>query len=116
MDFDSLTVVLLLRRDEAPELDDEAADALQDAHLDYLASLHEAGHLVAAGPVGGERIRGLSLLRVDVDEARRLKEQDPAVRAGVYELEVLPWRFPAGAMSFHRTRFPHSLAEATSAS
>ena len=116
MEFDSLSVVLLLRRDDAPDVDDEAADALQDAHLDYLASLHEAGHLIAAGPVGGERIRGLSLLRVDVDEARRLKEQDPAVRAGMYELEVVPWRIPAGAMSFHATRFPHSLAEAMGAS
>jgi uncharacterized protein YciI len=113
MDFDSFSIVLLLKRDDAPQLDEAAEDELQDAHLDYLASLHEAGHLLAAGPVRGDRIRGLSLLRVDVDEARRLKEQDPAVRARVYELEILPWMVPAGAMSFHRTTFPHSLAEAT---
>ena len=113
MEFDSFSVVLLLRRDDGPQLDDAAADALQDAHLNYLATLHEAGHLLAAGPVGGERLRGLSLLRVDVDEARRLKEQDPAVRAGVYELEVLSWRVPAGAMTFEQTSFPHSIAEAT---
>jgi uncharacterized protein YciI len=116
MDFDSISVVLLLLRDDRPELDEDASNELQDAHLDYLASLHEAGHLLAAGPVGGESLRGLTLLRVDVDEARRLKEQDPAVRAGVYELEVLPWRVPAGAMSFHRTFFPHSIAEATAGS
>src|SRR5438477_11496705 len=113
MQFDQFTIALLILRPEAPELDDAAADALQDAHLAHLAELHEQGHLLAAGPLLEDDVyRGLSILNVPPEEARRLKEADPAVRAGRYSVEVLPWMVPAGAMAFSPTRFPHSVAEA----
>jgi uncharacterized protein YciI len=114
MDFDHLTVSLLVLRPDAPKLDEEAAAALQDAHLSHLADLHESGHLLAAGPLSDEKFRGLSILRTDVEEARRLKESDPAVQAGRFSVKVMPWTVPAGAMSFTRTRFPRSVTEATS--
>jgi uncharacterized protein YciI len=114
MEFDHLTVALLILRPDAPQLDEEAAAALQDAHMAHLADLHEAGHLVAAGPLADEKFRGLSILRTDVEEARRLKESDPAVQAGRFSVEVMPWTVPAGAMSFAPTRFPRSVAEVTS--
>jgi uncharacterized protein YciI len=114
MDFDRLTVALLVLRDDAPVLDDEAEAALQDAHMAHLAQLHADGHLVAAGPLLGgphEPLRGLSLLRVDPERARELKEADPAVRAGRYRVTIMPWMVPAGAMSFAPARFPRSMAE-----
>ena len=114
MEFDHLTVTLLVLRPDAPKLDEEAAAALQDAHMAHLADLHESGHLLAAGPLSDEKFRGLSILRVDVDEARRLRESDPAVQAGRYSVKAMPWTVPAGAMSFTPTRFPRSLAEASS--
>ena len=115
MEFDQFTIVLLLTPPDAPELDDEAADALQDAHLRYLATLHESGSLLAAGPLPGEprrRFRGLNIFGTGPEEARSLAEQDPAVQAGQFELEVLPWLVPAGAVRFEQARFPHSAAEA----
>ncbi len=114
MEFDRLTTGLLLRRDDAPELTAEEADALQDAHLAHLADLHEAGVLLAAGPLQDRNasFRGLMILSVDADEARRLLERDPAVRAGRFDVVVLPWRVPAGAMAFAPVRFPRSMAEA----
>jgi len=111
MEFDTFTVSLLVLRDDAPEWDDETADAMQDAHLDHLANLHEQGHLVAAGPLGHERFRGLSILTVPPDEARPLKEADPAVQAGRFDVVVVPWQVPAGAVHFSPTRFPHSIAD-----
>ena len=78
-----------------------------------MADLHEAGHLVAAGPLSDEKFRGLSILRVDVEQARALKESDPAVQAGRFSVHVMPWMVPAGAMSFTPTRFPRSIADAT---
>ena len=42
------------------------------------------------------------------DEALRLKADDPAVRAGVFELVAMPWMLPAGAMHFTPTTFPRS--------
>jgi uncharacterized protein len=108
MQFDQLTVALLVLRPDAPELDDAAAAALQDAHMAHLADLHDAGYLVAAGPLLGppdRQFRGLSSLRVDPERARVLKAEDPAVRAGRFSVEVLPWIVPAGAMTFFHTRF-----------
>lgn len=116
MEFDHFTVTLLVRPPDAPELDDDAASAVQDAHLAYLAELHEAGHLLAAGPLPGaadRRLRGMCILRVDAERARELSERDPAVRAGVFAVEVLPGMVPSGAIAFSPTRFPRSSAEAT---
>lgn len=112
MEFDQFTIVLLVLRPDAPELDAEAAAALQDAHMAHLAELHEAGHVLAAGPLFDPELRGLSILRVGVDEALALKQQDPAVKAGRFALKAIPWMVPGGAMSFSPTRFPRSVAEA----
>lgn len=112
MDFDRYTIVLLLTPDDPPQLSEEEADRLQDAHLSHLADLHERGVLLAAGPVGDPSskryYRGLSILRCEPDEALRLKADAPAVRAGVFELVAMPWMLPAGAMHFTHTTFPRS--------
>lgn len=115
MQFDRFTISLLILRPDAPQLDEGAAAALQDAHMAFLADLHEAGHLLAAGPLLGEpdrQFRGLSILNVAPEEAVRLKEQDPAVRAGRFSVKALPWMVPGGAISFSPTRFPRSTADA----
>jgi hypothetical protein len=107
MEFDEFTIALLV---SGPTPN---SDALQDAHLAHLASLHDAGALLAAGPLSdpaGE-LRGLSILNVGVDEARRLKEDDVAVRAGVFTVRVMPWQLPAGAVSFSPTFFPRSMRD-----
>jgi uncharacterized protein YciI len=115
MDFDRFTITLLVLRDDAPELTSEQEAALQDAHMSHLADLHQAGHLLAAGPLldRSSQVRGLSILNVGVDEARVLKERDPAVQAGKYAVLAFPWMVPAGAVSFSPTHFPRSAAEAT---
>jgi uncharacterized protein YciI len=114
VEFDSYTIVLLTLRPDAPELDDEATAALQDAHMAHIADLHEAGYLLAAGPLSDEKFRGLSILNVDPERARELKEQDPAVQIGRLAVKAIPWIVPAGAISFARIRFPRSVAEAES--
>ena len=114
MEFDHYSIALLILRPDAPELDHEAAAALQDAHMAHLADLHEAGHLLAAGPLSDEKFRGLTILSVEPERARELKEQDPAVQIGRFSVKVMPWTVPAGAMTFSRTRFPRSVAEANS--
>ena len=111
LEFDRYTIALLILRPDAPQLDEEAAAALQDAHLAHLADLHEAGHLLAAGPLSDETFRGLSILNVDPERARELKEKDPAVQIGRFSVKVIPWMLPAGAISFSRTRFPRSVAD-----
>jgi uncharacterized protein YciI len=111
LSFDRSPVTLLTLRSEGPQLDEAALGALQDAHLDYNAGLHEAGHLLAAGPLPGARFRGLSMWGVDVERAEDLAAQDPSVRAGRLAAPVLTWTVPAGTIEFTPTRFPHSMAE-----
>ena len=114
MEFDRYTIALLILRPDAPVHDEAEANALQDAHMAHLADLHEAGHLLAAGPLDDPEFRGLSILNVEPERARELKEADPAVRAGRFSVTVISWIVPKGAMSFSPARFPRSLADASS--
>jgi uncharacterized protein len=113
--FDQFTIVLAMLRTDAPELDEEAADALQNAHMAFLADLHGTGHLPAGGPLDDPEYRGLSIMKVDPERALELRGQDPAVLAGRLSLRAIPWTVPGGAVHFSPTRFPRSVAEATSA-
>jgi uncharacterized protein len=78
-------------------------EALQQKHLAHLSAMHKAGKLVVAGPFGDQpdpRLRGLCLYRTSLAEAKALAEQDPAVKAGRLEVEVLSWWVQKGAMAF----------------
>ncbi len=115
MEFDSYTVLLLLRREDAPKLDEAALNAVQNAHLAHLARLHEEGPLLAAGPALGaddRRVRGVCLFGVPLEKALALEADDPAVRAGRFRLEAFPWVVPKGTMQFPSSRFPTSQDEA----
>lgn len=111
MELDRYTIALLIKNPARPQFDEREAAMLQDAHMSHLADLHEAGYLLAAGPLAGETLRGLSILNVEADQARELKTHDPAVRRGLYTVEVIPWMVPHGAMHFTPARFPRSVAE-----
>jgi uncharacterized protein YciI len=113
MEFEHYTVALLVTNPDEPEWAEGEREALQDAHLSHLADLHEAGHLLAVGPLAdpdGE-LRGLLLYRVGAEEAQALSADDPAVQAGAFLLRVIPWSIPAGGVHFTPTRLPRSLAD-----
>jgi uncharacterized protein YciI len=113
MEFEHYTVALLVTNPDAPAFSDEEAARLQDAHLSHLADLHEAGHLLAVGPLAdpdGE-LRGLSILKVDAERARELTSADPAVQAGAFLLRIMPWMTPAGLVRFSPGRLPRSIAD-----
>lgn len=116
MKFDQFSVVLLSVRRDVPEMEPARVAELREGHLGHLADLHEAGYLLAAGPLAfddeDEDLCGLSLFRVDVQTARELAEEDPAVRGGMFAVKALPWMVPSGAMHFTQTRLPRSSREA----
>ena len=78
-------------------------EGLQRQHIGHLQAMARAGKLVVAGPFDDQtdpRLRGMCLYRVPLEEARRLAQEDPAVRAGRLEVEALSWWVEKGAMTF----------------
>ena len=95
MRFDRHTLVLLVLRPDAPELTEEEA--------------------AAGGPLvdqDDERLRSISIWTCDPETARRLSNDDPAVRAGRLAVEVMTWMVPTGNARFEHVAAPRSLAEA----
>ena len=102
-EFDVRTVVYLRRGDHPPELDEDASTALHHAHLAHLGDLVARGIIAANGPLldqSDPTMRGMSVYTVPVDEARRLAESDPAVRAGRFRVDVARWCVAAGRVAF----------------
>jgi uncharacterized protein YciI len=101
--FDVYTVVLLRRPSDAPDMSDEELDALQARHLAYRAELRRRGLLVVNGPLGDqsdESLRGLSIFACGLEEAARLSDGDPSVRAGRLAYDVMEWWVAADTLAF----------------
>ena len=101
--FDVYTLVLLRRPADAPQLSDDELDALQARHLAYRADLRRQGVLVANGPLGEQSdaaMRGLSIFACGLDDARRLSDGDPSVKAGRLAYDVMEWWVAAGTLAF----------------
>lgn len=62
-------------------------------HLGHLKALMGTPKGVIAGPIADQgRLRGVLVLRTaSIDEARALASDDPAVKAGLFAVEVHPW-------------------------
>jgi len=101
--FDAYTLVLLRRPAHAPAMSDEQLDELQLRHLAYRAELRREGSLVVNGPLRDqtdESMRGLSIFATGPDQAHRLSEADPSVKAGRLVFDVMQWWVAADSLGF----------------
>ena len=71
----------------------EEGQALQAAHMQNIERMAAEGKLVLAGPfLDGGALRGLYVFDTpSVDSARAWTASDPAVAAGVFDMELHPW-------------------------
>jgi len=107
--FDVVTVVVLRRPADAPDLPEVELDRLQAEHLAYRADLRRRGILVVNGPFdrqSDESYRGMSVFACDPAEAARLSDADPAVIAGRLAYDVMEWWVAAGTLAFPRAERP----------
>lgn len=78
-----------------PNRDQDSATAadLQRAHMDNIMRMAEEGTLVVAGPfMDDTELKGIYIFNVKtVEEAKKLTETDPAVKAGRLVMELHPW-------------------------
>lgn len=76
----------------------EETKRIQSGHMAHLTRMSESGKLVGAGPLldGGELAGILIFKGVSLEEAKSLAEEDPAVKAGRFVVEMHTWWGPKG--------------------
>ncbi len=80
----------------------DARTAAFKGHFENMTRLSNEGKLAVAGPFGqnDKAFRGLFILAVaSVEEAKKLAETDPAVKAGIFVVEYVPWFGSASLMA-----------------
>ena len=102
MDLEAFELVLLRRPENPPDYDDAELERIQREHLAHHARLRACGQVVTNGPLADqpdESLRGLTFYRTgSLEEARRLAEADPAVRAGRLTVDLMTWYCPPATM------------------
>jgi uncharacterized protein len=102
VDLEAFELVMLSTPADPTPHDDATLERIQQEHLAYHARLRESGHVVTNGPLTDqpdESLRGLTFYRTgSLEEARRLAEADPAVKAGRLAVEVMNWYCAPGNM------------------
>lgn len=74
---------------------------VSQGHMANIARLQAEGKLVVAGPLddvngGANRLTGLFVFRTaSAEETKELVETDPAVAAGRFVYEIMPWYAPS---------------------
>lgn len=74
--------------------DKELVQKLFRGHLDNIGRLAEEGKLVVAGPLGKNELeyRGIFIFKLDnKEEIQELLKTDPAIEAGIFDVEILDW-------------------------
>lgn len=86
-------VIAFLKPGPNRDQDPESAQKIQRAHLDNIMRLAKEGVLVLAGPFYGDsNLQGIFVFDVDsIEEAKKLTESDPAVKAGRLVMELHQW-------------------------
>lgn len=70
-----------------------------DAHVQYMRNLLQQGLIVMGGPFLDDS-GGMMIARSpDLEEARRVASQDPAVKNGLLRVQVRPWMVPMSTVN-----------------
>lgn len=87
-------VLVILKTGTNTTTDKEKLNAYFRGHMENIGRLAKEGKLVVAGPLGknDKNYRGIFILDAKtVEEAQKMVETDPAVKAKVFEVELYPW-------------------------
>lgn len=94
-------IMAFLRSGKVSSKSKAESDSLQTEHLKNIIRMAEEGLLILAGPFmsNDQDLRGIYVFNVKtVEEARILTETDPAIQAGILEMELIPWYGSAALM------------------
>lgn len=99
-------IFVILKTGPETEPDAEKRAELFRGHMDNIGRLVESGEMVVAGPFGKNDLtyRGLFILNVEsVEKAEELMQTDPAIAAGIFEVELIPWYGSAALPAYIET-------------
>jgi len=87
-------IFVILKTGKNTTVDKEEKTKLFQGHMNNIKRLVAEGKLFVAGPFGKNELtyRGLFILNVKtVEEAKQLCDTDPAIKAGIFDVELIPW-------------------------
>jgi uncharacterized protein YciI len=89
----SVYVMAFLKEGPNKTLSAEESSELQSAHMANIGRLADEGKLMLAGPfLDKGPLRGIYIFDVEsIEEAKALTNSDPAIQAGILEMELHPW-------------------------
>lgn len=99
-------VFVVLKTGENKTQDKTFIDSCFRGHMTNIGKLSAANQLVVAGPFGKNQsdFRGLFILNVrTIEEADKLLETDPAIKAGLLKAERYPWYGSAALPEYLKT-------------
>jgi uncharacterized protein YciI len=98
-------VFVILKRGKVKIADAKERENLLAGHLKNIGRLANEGKLVLAGPfLSDQDIRGIFIFNVTtVEEAQKLVETDPSIKAGMFDVEMYPWYGSAALMDVNQT-------------
>lgn len=88
------TFVFLNTNEDRPELPKAQVDSLQAGHIANINKLVKAKKMIAAGPFYGGG--GIFVFDTNPEETQALLDTDPAIAAGRFKLEVVPFNMDLG--------------------
>ena len=93
-------IAFLYRGDRVQEYTERQRTEIQAGHMANINRLAKEGKMVLAGPFfGNEELRGLFFFAVEsLEEAQKLTESDPAIKAGVLKMDLKEWYGSAALM------------------
>jgi len=93
-------VMAFLKEGPTRLTDSAARMQLQMAHLKNISKLADEGKLVVAGPfLDDQPVKGIFIFNVEtIEEAKKLTETDPAIKAGSLIMELHPFYCSAALM------------------
>lgn len=86
-------VMAILKKGRAEIKDSAQMSSLMTGHLKNIFRLADEGKLAVAGPfINDKDFEGVFIFNVaTIEEAKKLTESDPAVKAGVFAVEFHSW-------------------------
>ena len=101
--FDTYYMVFLKSVSDSGPIPQKEAEAIQAGHLKHLYKQHQSGQIIVAGPLEVDAkypLRGLVLYpgTMSREAVEKLVNEDPAIKAGRLQAEIIKWWTPEGGL------------------